>query len=275
MTKYCFLNGEVLPEQDAKILIIDIGLLRGYGVYDGLAVILGKPIRLTDHWQRFVRGAKALNIKVPVSEEFLNEKIIEIVEKSGFSTRANIRIILTGGETISGIGYDFDKPTFCVTLDEWKALPKENYENGAKLITYSYRREMPEIKTTNYITAVNLQSLIKKQGALEILYTHDGEVLECATSNIFLVKDNVLITPVEGVLEGITRKIVLELAEGDYKIERRKVAKADLGAADEIFITSSFKDIVPIVEIDDFAIGDGKVGPVTRDLMDKFAKYLA
>jgi branched-subunit amino acid aminotransferase/4-amino-4-deoxychorismate lyase len=134
---------------------------------------------------------------------------------------------------------------------------------------------MPEIKTTNYIRAVNLQSLMKEQGALEILYTHDDEVLECATSNFFLVKDNVLITPAEGVLEGITRKIVLELAEGDYKIERRKVAKADLGLADEIFITSSFKDIVPIVKIDDFAIGDGKVGPVTRDLMDKFAKYLA
>lgn len=276
---YCFLNGQILPLSEAKVSINDIGLLRGYGIYDGLAVFGGKPFRFADHFKRFLDGAHALNLNIPITEEKAEKVIIEIAEKSGLSSprsRANVRMILTGGDTIGGIEYDFDKPTFYIIIEKFEPLPKELYEKGAKLITYRYKRELPEHKTINYITAVNLQNYKKDQGAVEILYTYDGEVLECSTSNIFLIKDNKLITPLDGVLEGITKKVVLEIAKQEgIEIEERMVYEEELAKADEVFITSSFKDIVPIVKIDDFAVGGGNVGEMTKKLMLKFEQYIA
>lgn len=276
MSSYCFLNGQILPLGEAKVSINDIGLLRGYGIYDGLAAFNGKPFRFADHFKRFLSGAHALNLNIPVTEEKIEKIIIEILEKSGFTERANIRMILTGGETIGGIEYDFDKPTFYIIAEKFEPLPKELYEKGSKIITYRYKRELPEHKTINYITAVNLQNYKKDQGAIEILYVYDGEVLECSTSNIFLVKDKKLITPVEGVLEGITKKVVVELAEElGIEVEERVVYEEELKTCDEVFITSSFKDIVPVVKIDDFEVGGGEVGEITKKLMLKFEQHIA
>lgn len=274
MSQYCFLNGEVLPLAEAKISILDIGLIRGYGIYEALTVINGKPLHFKDHWQRLLRGAKALGIKIPIENKLAEEKIVEIVKKSGLNTRASIRIVLTGGEVLNGIEHDVNKPTFYMIAEEWKALPKENYEKGAKLITHEYKREMPEFKTTNYIMGASLQDLRKGGGALEILYVSDDLVLECATSNIFLVNGDKVITPEEGVLKGITRKIVLELARKDYQVEKREVTVDEFKSADEVFITASFKDIVPIIKIDDFTVGSGAVGKITRDIMGKFQEYI-
>ena len=273
MKQYCYLDGKIKPLDEAKISVSDIGLLRGYGVYDGLAVMGGKVFRLADHWRRFTRGAEALNIKIPITEVALEKKIINLTEKSGLKDRANIRLILTGGETLEGIEYDFNKPTFFITAGQWKSLPNEYYEKGIKLMTYDYQREMPEIKTINYITAVRLQTLKKKEEATEILYVHKGMVLEGATSNIILVKDNTLITPVANVLEGVTRKVVEELISGDYKVEKRDIKEAELKSADEAFITSSFRDIVPVTKIDNFTVGNGQVGTITKEVMNRFAKY--
>ena len=120
-----------------------------------------------------------------------------------------------------------------------------------------------------------MQNWKKEEGAVEVLYINDGEVLECTTSNICLVKNRTLITPAENVLGGITKKVTLELAiEAGYNIEERIVYQDELKTADEVFITSSFKDIVPIVKVDDFQVADGKVGEVTKDLMQKFKTYI-
>lgn len=274
MTQYCFLNGDIIPLSEAKVSVLDIGLVRGYGIYDGLAVINGKTLHFSDHWERFAKGANALNLKIPLTKKVLEEKIIEVVEKSGLSERANVRVILTGGDVIDGIEFDFDKPTLYVFADKWSPLPSFYFEKGASLVTYDYQREMSDIKTINYINAVKLQNFRKEKQALEILYIYNDHVLECATSNIFLVKNRTLITPAENVLRGVTSKIVLELMEGVYPVEKRKVSKGELDSADEVFITSSFKDIVPISKINDSLVGDGAVGTVTKDVMDKFSKHL-
>ena len=275
MKNYCFLNGEVMPIEEAKVSILDIGLMRGFGVYDGLTAINGKVFRFADHWQRFTDGAHALILNIPITEETCEKKIKEVCEKSGLTGRANIRMILTGGNTINGIEFDFEKPTFYITAENFGGLPKEYYEKGAKLLTYPYRREMPEHKTINYITGVKLQDWRKTEGAVEILFIDGGEVLECATSNICIVKNGTIITPAENVLKGITLKAVLELAEAaGYKIEKRIVDMEDLKNADEVFITSSFKDIVPVVKIDDFEVANGEVGPITKDLITRFAQIL-
>ena len=181
-----------------------------------------------------------------------------------------MRIILTGGRAINGIEYEFENPTFYILVEKFEPLPKELYERGAKLVTYNHLRFMPEHKTTHYITAVNLQKYRKEEEAVEILYVHDGEVLECATSNIFIVKDGKVITPAENILKGITRKVVLELID----VEERVILESELKDADEVFITSSFKDIVPINKIDDYEIGDREPGSVTQKLMLQFAKVL-
>jgi len=257
------------------VSVLDIGLLRGYGIYEGIAAFRGKPFRFADHWNRFVSGAHILNLNIPITEEKAEKVIGEIIEKSGYGERANVRFILTGGKTLGGIEYDFDNPTFYIVAEKWEPLSSDLYEKGAKLITYRHLRELPEYKTINYIRAVNLQNFRKEEKALEILYVYDGEVLECATSNIFIVKNKILITPVENVLKGITRKVVLELAEqNNIKIEERPVREEELKTADEVFITSSFKDIVPIVKIDDFMIGSGEVGDMTKNLMSKFAEII-
>ena len=272
--QYCFLNGQILPILEAKVSVLDIGLLRGYGIYDGIAGINGKPFRFADHWDRFVSGAHALSLNIPITQEKAERVVKELLDKNHGKDRANVRFILTGGETLGGIEYDFEKPTFYILTEKWEPLPQKLYTEGAKLITHRYLRDYPESKTIHYIKAVNLQEFKKGEGAVEILFTYDGEVLECATSNIFLVKDKTLITPSENILEGITKKAAIELASGKYEVEARPVAENELKTADEVFITSSFKDIVPVVKIDDFTVGSGVVGPMTKGLMEGFAKVL-
>lgn len=274
MQQYCFLNGKIVPVEEARVSVLDIGLLRGYGIYDGIPAINGKPFRFADHWSRFLSGAHALNLNVPITEEKAERVVKELLEKNGMMKRANVRFILTGGKTISGIEYEFEHPTFYIITEKWEKIPDEIYNEGAKLITFRNLRQMPEIKTIDYIRAVNLQDFKKTEKALEILYTYDGEVLECATSNIFLIKDKTIITAEENVLHGITRKVVLELLATKYKIETRPVYESELKTADEVFITSSFKDIVPIVKIDDYNVSQGQVGPFTREIMETFAKVL-
>jgi len=275
MIQYCFLNGKVMPSEEAKVSLSDIGLLRGYGIYDGMAAFKGRPFRFMDHWSRFVSGAHILNLNIPITEEKAEKIIMELLEKNGLMERANIRMILTGGETLGGIEYDFENPTFYILTEKWESLPPDYYQNGAKLVTYTHKRELAEYKTTNYIRATVLQNFRKEEKAVEILYTFDGEVLECATSNIFVVKNKTLITPADNILKGITRKVIIELCDGKYKVEERPVAEEELKTADEVFITSSFKDIVPIVRIDDFEVAGGEVGPITKNLTAKFKAYLA
>jgi len=275
MNEYCYLNGEIVLLKDAKVGVLDIGILRGYGIYEGLAAHNGKVFRFADHWNRLLSGAHLLNLNVPITEEKAEKICEQLLEKNFGKDRANIRIILTGGDTIDGIDYDFEKPTFYIVAEKWTSLPSEFYSDGAKLVTYRHLRELPEYKTTNYIRAVNLQNFRKSENAVEILYTYDGDVLECATSNIFIVKNGTLITPDENILKGITRKVVLELADRNkIPVEARTVLETELKTADEVFITSSFKDIVPIVKVDDYEIGTDKVGDLTKKISEEFDNIL-
>lgn len=272
---YCFLNGKIIPEKDASLPLSDIGILRAYSVYDGITAFLGKPFLFQNHHERFVRSASALGIAIPYSSEELYKAVSDMLQKSGLMERANIRAVATGGTTISGIEFKPENSTIFFTAVNFVALPADYYTTGAKLITHEYKREFPEYKTVNYITGVLEQKRRKEAGAVEILYIKDGRVYECATSNIFIVKDGVLITPHKDVLGGITRKLVCMLAsqngmdcrEGDVLVD-------DLFDADEVFITSSFKDVVPVVEIDGKQISGREIGPKTRQIMDLYQKYL-
>ncbi|OHA20023.1 MAG: hypothetical protein A2836_02005 [Candidatus Taylorbacteria bacterium RIFCSPHIGHO2_01_FULL_45_63] len=271
MNEECYLNGRYLPLKDAFVHAYDIGMTRGYGIYEGIMVYGEKPFRLEEHLERFEAGAKILNLKIPHTPKEIENVILELVRRNGFGD-TKIRIILTGGDTVNSVEYDPKKPTFFVMAEEYISLPEDFYNKGGEVMTYEHQRFMPGCKTINYITAVNLQSKRKEKKAIEILYVSNGRVLEASTSNFFIFKGDTLITPKENILFGITRKVVLELAKGKFKVEEREVKAEELQEADEAFITASYKEIVPIVRINGALVGDGKVGRRTVSLMESFKK---
>lgn len=273
MKGVCFLNGKIVPMEDAKIRIHDLGVLRGFGVYDGLTSFSGKPFHFKDHWKRFSKAARVLGLTIPYSAETVEKAMRTIIARNAPGARANLRVILTGGEAEGGIRHVPGRETFFITAEKAVPLPAALYERGGSLITHEHARLMPEIKTTNYITAVMHQRNRAKAGAIEILYTDRGRVLECATSNIFIVKNGVVITPDSDVLHGITRNLVMKLARKTYLVTERAVTLKALFDADEVFVTGSFKDVMPIVTVDGKKIGNGMPGPITRDIMRRFAQY--
>ncbi len=268
---YCYINAKIATSDKLFVSSYDIGLLRGYAVYDGITTHNNKPFYLPLHLDRFRKSSSRLGLKVPLTDAEIT-KIVEVLIKKNKFTRTNLRLILSGGQTINGIEYSTRKPTFFILAEKWSPLPRRLYEKGGKLITEKHLRFMPEAKTTHYITAVRLQPKRKKAQAVEILFVSDGRVLECATSNIFIFLNDILITPKDDVLLGITRRAVLDTAKKHFKIEERNVTVPELMKADEIFITSSFKDIVPIVKIDEKIVGGGVVGKNTRRLMKLFSE---
>ncbi len=273
MEPLCFLNGEIVPLRDAKVGILDLGVLRGFGVYDGLTSFSGKPFRFKDHWERFQVAAHTLGLIVPYTEDEVQEAMIAIIAHNAPGTRANLRMVLTGGEAKGGLEPVPGRETLFITAEAAVPLSAALYESGGKLMQYEHQRLMPEIKTTNYITAVMLQKKRAAAGTIEILYTNGDCVLECATSNVFIVKNGTLSTPDSGILKGITRKVVLELAKNIYSVEERTISIDELLTADEVFITGSFKDIMPIISVDGHTIGSGAPGTIARDMMKRFAEY--
>lgn len=270
----CYLNGAIVPLAKAKVGVLDLGLLRGFGIYEGITAFGGEPFHFEDHWERFERSAKPLGLVIPRGKGEVLGAMRALIRHNARGKRANIRMVLTGGEALGGLEHVRGRETLFVTAEVFVSLPAALYERGGHLIAHDHQRFMAETKTIGYITAVTLQEKRKAAGAVEILYTSGDRVLECATSNIFTVKDGVVATPDTDILKGITRAVVVELARGTYPVEERTVLIDELFDADEVFMTSSFKDIVPIASVDARVIGEGKPGPVTRDLMERFAEHV-
>lgn len=270
----CYLNGEIIPVHDAKIGVYDIGILRGFGIYEALTTFNRKPFELDAHLDRFEKSARSLTLTIPLAREKIAEVLKELIARNiPDGKEAVIRILLTGGEAVGGIEIG-EKPTFYILVEPLIPIQSRYYSEGASLIAQEFPRQFPQMKTTNYIQAVLLQKARKESGAIEILYTNRGNVLECATSNFFIVADGALVTAKDDVLLGITRKVTLELAaKNNIQTEERDVTEAEMYAADEAFITSSFKGIVPVVQIAGKKIGSGKVGSVTKQLMRALDEY--
>lgn len=274
MEPHVWLQGELVPLSQASIGVYDLALLRGFGIYEGIATHDGEPFRFSDHWERFMRSAKALDLTLPFGEEEVLEGMRAVAKANAPRGRGIIRMILTGGTADAGIRHVAGRETLYILSEPMKPYPVEWYEHGASIITHEHQRALPEYKTIDYTAAVMLQSVLAAKKAVEAAYVSQGTVLECTGSNIFAVKDGVLTTPKDGVLAGITRKMTLELArEAGMRAEERALPLRELLSADEAFLTSSFKDIVPVASVDGSAIGSGAPGPVTKDLMARFARY--
>ncbi|XLQ20352.1 MAG: aminotransferase class IV [Candidatus Moraniibacteriota bacterium] len=275
MKKYCYINGRIIEEKNACISPHDLGVLRGYGVFDFMCTATeNKPFLLTDHWNRLGRSAKSLGLLLPISKTEYEKIINKLLTKNGYKNSA-IRTVLTAGVSNNGITLP-QKPTFYILIHNiTKMLPeKKLYENGAKIITHDFARDNYASKTTNYIEAIKNQKEKNRRGAIEILYIDKSNVLECTTSNIFIIKNNKLMTPSEGILPGITRKLILKLAEKNkINVIKEKITKKQLLNADEIFLTGSAKHILPITKIDSQKIGNGNVGKLTKEISTLYSDY--
>ena len=272
MKTYCYLNGKITKSNRASLPLNDLAILRGFGVIDFVRTYNGKPFRLKDHYLRFVNSAKILGLKVPVTETEL-AKILTALKQKNRLTEATFRFILTGGPTNNYITPS-GPANFYIIADDLMDFPPTVFKKGGKLITAEYERPKFGAKNTNYLTTVSLQKERQQKKALEILFIKDGLVLEASTSNIFIVKNQTLITPTDRILHGITRKVTLELAKKlKIKTEIRPVTVAELLSADECFITATNKKITPIIQIDNKKINSGTPGPITKQLLSSFNDY--
>lgn len=272
MKTYSYFNGKIKTLDKIGISPYDLGFIRGYSVFDAMRTQNGNPLLLNEHWQRFQNAAKALNLKIPISENKYQGIVKKLLKLNNFPETL-IRMILTGG--ISKDAFSLSgRETFLILMEKFKPLNKEIYEKGVSAVTLNFCRELPEIKTTNYLEAIRCQNLKNHYKAFEIIYIKNNEVLEASTSNIFIFKKNILITPKDKILSGITRNLVIKIAKNLFQIEERKIFEKELFNASEAFLTATNKNIVPIVKIDDKRINNGKIGKNTEILMNKFSEFL-
>lgn len=274
MLGYSFIDGKVLPTHEARIPIDDVGFMRCYAIYEGITTVGVQPAFLSEHMDRLERSAELLGISLPYTR---NEMVNIITELGAYVTtpRGDIRVVLSGGQSADGLTPG-EKSAFYAIVNNLAPLPEDLYKKGGKVMTHEHQRFLPECKTTHYTTAAMLQKTKKEHGAIEILYTKNGNVLEAATCNVFIVKNGTLITPEKNILHGITRMKTLEIANKEsVPVELRDITIQELLAADEVFLTSSYKDILPITTVDTHIIGAGTVGQLTHRMSEAYQNLLA
>lgn len=267
----CFINGEYKILEEANITPRNIGLLRGYGIFEVFRSYNKNFFRFSQHMDRFFNSAKTMNIEVPYSREEIKEISQKLIQKNDLR-EGYMRILMTGGEAENGINYNPKKPTFIIMARNPKPFNPEYYQKGVELLTLEHKRIIPEVKYTNYILPISKKNELEKEDKFDFLYTWKGNILESVTASFFLIRDNKLITPKENVLAGTTREFVIEITKGKYETERREVKLEELKEADEAFITSTNKEVLPVVKIDDLKIGSGEPGIITKDIMKIFTK---
>jgi branched-subunit amino acid aminotransferase/4-amino-4-deoxychorismate lyase len=263
---YVYLNGHILPAEQAALSPFDIGVLRGYAVFDLLRTVSGRPFLLAEHLRRFRSSAEQLGLKVPASDEEIRTAVEELLGKNGHE-EATVRLVLTGGESSDGMGFDPSTPTFFILTHELHEPPAALYESGGKLVTQEHERELPVAKTTNYLTMLLHRPRAIEGGALDLLYHEGGRITEAATASFYLVKDGAILAPRDRVLWGTVGSLVLEAASERRRVVYGDITLDDARGADEAFLTSTTRGVMPIVQLDDEPIGDGRVGPVTGELM--------
>jgi branched-chain amino acid aminotransferase len=278
MTKI-YINGKFYDKADAKVSVYDHGLLYGDGVFEGIRVYGGKVFKLAEHIERFFESARHIMLEIPLSRDQLRDAILNTVRINA-KHDGYIRLIITRGAGTLGIDpRKTTDPQVIVIVDDISMYPPELYENGLEIIVASTIRNHPNalnprIKSLNYLNNILAKIEATRAGCLEaIMLNVHGEVAECTADNIFFVKRGELRTPPlhAGLLEGITRDTVMELAQAaDIPVREMTLTRHDVYSADECFLTGTGAEIIPVVKCDGRVIGTGKPGPVTRQLRERF-----
>lgn len=271
-----YVNNEFLPAEAATLPLMDLAITRAYSIFDYLIFEGGVPLFLDQYLERFFNSALFLRLQVPKSKEQLTSIIQELIQRSG-KTTGGIRLQLTGGE--SSDLYTPVTPVFFITVHDFAAMSEAVFQAGIHVITREYVRTLPQIKSTNYLMGIWMQEQQRQQQAQDVLFHLNGEVSELPRANIFAVKGNEVITPADNILYGITRANVLQMHLPGIKFSEGRVCLQDLQAADEIFISSSTKRIMPVTRLDGNMVSNGVAGPVTTQvgqlLQQRIKEYVA
>ena len=261
-----YVDGKFLPADQAMIPVDDLAILRGIGVFDLLRTYNGRPYFLKEHVSRLIHSAREIHLDIPWTHDQVCDVVLKTLEKNALE-EANARIIVTGGSSTDFLT-PMGKPRLLVLVSPLPKLPAWWYSKGVKIITMTARRNIPGAKSINYLPAAMALRQAKDQGAIEAVYLdNNGNALEGSTSNLFAFIDDKLVTPGKEILSGITRKVVLEIAATDFPAVIRDLPSAELKAAQEVFITGTNKGLVPVVQVDDTVIGDGRPGPRTKKII--------
>ncbi len=279
MSLQIYINGKFFDKENAKISVYDHGLLYGDGVFEGMRAYSAVVFRLAEHLDRLYESARAIQLTIPMTPQALGEAVDATLAKNSLHD-AYIRLVVTRGA--GALGLDPNKtsdPQVIIIADSISLYPAEFYEKGLPIITASTIRNhpaalSPRIKSLNYLNNIMAKMEGLQAGCVEaLMLNHKGEVAECTGDNIFIVKNGRLLTPPKdaGILEGITRNAVIELAKiAGIPVEEVAMTRHDVFIADECFLTGSAAEVIPVVNIDSRSIGDGKVGPITQQLLAAF-----
>ncbi|HID42186.1 MAG TPA: branched-chain-amino-acid transaminase [Archaeoglobaceae archaeon] len=275
-----YIDGEFVPESQAKISVFDHGFLYGDGIFEGIRAYNGKVFKLKEHINRLYDCAKVIDLRIPITKEEFQEIILETLRRNGLRD-AYIRPIVTRG--VGDLGLDPRKcpnPSIIVITKEWGKLYGDLYEKGLRAVTVTVRRNAidslpPNVKSMNYLNNIFAKIEANAKGGDEAIFLdHNGYISEGSGDNIFIVKDEQVFTPPTlNNLRGITRAVAIELIEKlKIPFKETNLGLFDLYSADEIFVTGTAAEIAPITYIDGRPVDDGKPGKMTRILMDEFRK---
>ncbi|HLZ81747.1 MAG TPA: aminotransferase class IV [Ktedonobacteraceae bacterium] len=264
-----YIDGQWVHPQDAVIPVNDVAVLRGYSAFESLRTYDRRPFHMDEHLTRLYHSADLITLKIPFTRDFVADVVRAIIKRNSYK-HASVRILVTGGVSDDGI-YPSGKATLAVLITELEERDIQLFERGIKLITTRLQRNNPDAKTSSYAAAIHALKEAAQRGATDALYMNgEDQVLEGTRSNFFMFLGDTLVTPRTGILKGVTRNLVLALAEGHFKVEERPISLSELSHADEAFVTSSSKEITPVIQVDDQMIGNGEVGPRTYKLEQLF-----
>ena len=279
MSFQIYINGRLYSKEDAKISVYDHGLLYGDGVFEGMRSYNGRVFRLEQHLRRLWESARALWLEIPLSQEQMAKAVNETLAVNGIKD-GYIRLVVTRGAGALGLDPNrCSEPQVIIITDHITMYPKEYYEKGLEIVTAATMRNHPaalnpRIKSLNYLNNILAKIEGLKAGCVEaLMLNHKGEVAECTGDNIFLVRRGELLTPPTdaGILEGITREAVMELAaSAGITVRELSLSRHDVYIAEECFLTGSAAEIIPVVKLDNRTIANGQPGPITRKLTERF-----
>jgi branched-chain amino acid aminotransferase len=268
-----YIDGAFITDDKAVIPAKDLTVLRGFGVFDFLITYNKRPFYLKEHVQRLENSAEKIGLRLNHTNAEIFSIVEETVRRNPHHDESNIRIVYTGGISSDGVTPE-GNGILMVMVTPKLELPEWWYADGAKIITLDIERFIPGAKSTNYLTAVWALQLAHQQDAIESIYVdRNNHMREGTTTNFYFFDGNKLITTQTDILPGITRSVLLDLVKGHFEVQLRDIAKSELDTMKEVFISASNKEIVPVVQINDTTIGNGRPGANTRKVMQLFKDY--
>lgn len=282
--KKVWMNGQLVPADQARVSVFDHGLLYGDGVFEGIRAYRGRILKMRTHLQRLEQSARSIALTIPHSLDELADAMRQTLQANSL-VDGYIRLCVTRGIGSLGLSPDrCDRATTFIIADRIQLYPVEMYEQGLNIVTASTIRNhpgalSPRIKSMNYLNNIMAKIEGMHAGCVEaLMLNHQGFVSECTGDNIFIVRRGQLLTPPlhAGILEGVTRNIVIELATAaGIEVQQVDLTRHDIYVADECFLTGSAAEVIPVIRLDNRPIGTGKPGPITANLRAAFTKLVA